>query len=52
MKEKMAGNLCQSDDDVISTVDEFFGQRDKKFFTNGIQAQRHRLKKGGTFTKP
>lgn len=34
-----------NDDDIRCAVDDLFGEQDKSFFTNGIQALQYRWKK-------
>lgn len=45
MKKHLAGKRYQTDDEVISAVEDFFGDQDESFYSNGIKALQHRWKK-------
>uniref|UniRef100_A0A673BIC6 Histone-lysine N-methyltransferase SETMAR n=1 Tax=Sphaeramia orbicularis TaxID=375764 RepID=A0A673BIC6_9TELE len=45
MKKHLAGKRYQTDDEVISAVEDFFGDQDESFYTAGIQELQHRWKK-------
>ena len=45
IKKQLAGKQYRTDDEVISTVQDFFVDQDERFYTTGIQALLHRWKK-------
>ena len=45
MKKHLAGNRYWTDDEIISAVENFFGDQDESFYANGIKAQQHCWKK-------
>ena len=45
MKKHLAGKRYQTDDEVISAVEDFFGDQDERFYTNGIKALEYHWKK-------
>ena len=44
-KNNLAGNQYRTDDEVISTVEDFFEDQDESLYTTGIHALQHRWKK-------
>ena len=45
MKQNFSGKRYQSDDDVISAVENYFEGQKETFFKTGIQMLKHRWKK-------
>uniref|UniRef100_A0A3Q0RMV0 Tc1-like transposase DDE domain-containing protein n=1 Tax=Amphilophus citrinellus TaxID=61819 RepID=A0A3Q0RMV0_AMPCI len=45
MKKHLAGKQYQTDDEVISAVEDFFEGQDERLYTTGIQALQQRWKK-------
>ena len=45
LKKHLAGKRYESDDDVISTVEDFFEGQEENFYATGIRALQHRWKK-------
>ena len=45
VKKHLAGNWYQTDDDVISAIEDFFESQEENFYSTGIQALEHRWKK-------
>ena len=44
-KKHLVGKRYESDDDVISGVEDFFEGQEENFYANGIRALQHKLKK-------
>ena len=45
LKKHLAGRRYESDDDVISAVEDFFEGQEENFYATGIRALQHRWKK-------
>ena len=45
MKTRLAGKQYQTDDEVISAVEDLFEDQDESLYTMGIQVLQHRWKK-------
>ena len=45
LKKHLAGKRYESDDDVISAVEDFFEGQEENFYATGIRALQHRWKK-------
>ena len=45
LKKNLAGKQYQTDDKVISAVNDFLEDQDESFYTKGIQAMHHRWEK-------
>ena len=45
LKKHLAGKRYDSDDDVISAVEDFFEGQEENFYATGIRALQHRWKK-------
>ena len=45
LEKHLAGKWYKTDDDVISTVEDFFEGQEENFYATGIRALQHRWKK-------